>query len=286
MMLDCSVKVKLMSTILFNKQMIPAEQACISHQDRGFTLGHGLFETLLISNNVCPALDYHWKRLVASAPLLGINPPFSRTELTAMLSELVIANQLQHKLAGARVTLTHGEAARGILPDQSPKTTVLISVFECPTPNNKPCSTMIARTTKNEGSAASRVKCISYIDNILARQEAREQACDEAILCNSKGHIADASTANVFMVKDGLIVTPLVADGALPGVVRAMLLDSASIIERSISPAELMAADELFLTNALMGVKSVKTLNGQHFSSVRVARQMAALLREKHHYPV
>jgi len=202
-----------------------------------------------------------------------------------MLSELIIANQLQNTLAGARVTLTHGEAARGILPLHPPKTNFLITVFACAAPANIPCSALIVTTIKNERSPAARVKSISYIDNILARQEAMDQGYDEAILCNSVGNIADASTSNVFMVKDDQLITPPVADGALPGVVRAMLFDSAPVIERTISPTDLMAADEIFLTNALIGVKSVNKLNNKPVSSVAMARQMAAVLHEKHHYP-
>ena len=277
-----------MSTIIFNKKIISANAPCISHNDRGFTLGHGLFETILIKKNSYPLLDYHWKRLEASAPILGITLPFSREELESMLNALIIENNLQDKLAGARVTITHGEAARGLLPIQPPNPNFLIATFECAAPSDKPYSALIVNTRKNEHTAAAKVKSISCIDNILAKQEAMNRGYDEAILLNTASNIADGSISNVFMVKDNQIITPPVCDGALPGVIRAVLLEEISqnfsIVEQSISPDKLMSADEVFLTNALMGIKSLNQLGTKQFSSFPVANQLSAVLREKKNY--
>jgi branched-chain amino acid aminotransferase len=277
-----------MSVIIYNKKIVPSENPCIHHNDRGFTLGHGLFETILIKKGATPALDYHWRRLESSAPILGIALPFSYQELKSMLNDLIIKNNLQDKLAGARVTITHGEAARGILPIQAPQPNFLMTVFECAAPSNKPFSACIVSTRKNEHTPAARVKSISYIDNILAKQEAMTQGYDEAILLNTASHVADGSISNVFMVKDNQVITPPVSDGALPGVIRSILLEEFnqdfSMVERSISPEELKLADEIFLTNALMGIKSVEKLDTKRFSSFSFAAQLSARLREKKNY--
>lgn len=277
-----------MPTIIFNKEIISANTPCIRHNDRGLTLGHGLFETILVKRNTIPALQYHWKRLEASVPILQINLPFSYDELEFMLRELIIKNHLKDKLAGARITITHGEAARGLLPAQNPEPNFLITVFECATSNNNPYSALIVNTRKNEHSAAAKVKTISYIDNILAKQEAIHQGYDEAILLNTVSNIADGSISNIFMVKDNQIITPPISDGALPGVIRAILLKEFSkdffIAERSINPAALMLADEVFLTNALMGIKSVNKLNDKCFHSFSVTNKLRILLQEKKNY--
>jgi branched-chain amino acid aminotransferase len=122
----------------------------------------------------------------------------------------------------------------------------------------------------------------------LAKQEAMNQSYDEAILLNTASNVADGSISNVFMVNDNQVITPPVSDGALPGVVRSILLEEFSqdftIIERSISPKELMLADEVFLTNALMGIKSINKLGTKHFSLFSVADQISALLCEKKNY--
>lgn len=277
-----------MTTIILNNKIVPAENPCIHYNDRGFTLGHGLFETILVKKGALPALDYHWQRLKTSAPIIGITLPFTRQELESMLTELIINNHLQDKIAGARVTITHGESERGILPLKAPQPNFLISVFECAVPIDRPYSACIVNTRKNEHTASARIKSISYLDNILAKQEAMSQGYDEAILLNTASNIADGSISNIYIVKNGKILTPPVVDGALPGVVRSILLAELNhlfpIIEKTILPAELLGADEVFLTNALMGVKSVGKVDNKEFNSFGMANKIGDALREMKNY--
>lgn len=271
-----------------NNQIVPAENPCIRHNDRGFTLGHGLFETILVKKSAIPALDYHWQRLKTSAPIIGITLPFTRQELELMLTKLIVNNHLQDKIAGARVTITHGESERGILPLKAPQPNFLISVFECASPIDRPYSACIVNTRKNEHTASARIKSISYLDNILAKQEAMSRGYDEAILLNTASKIADGSISNIYIVKNGQTFTPPVVDGALPGVVRSILLAEFNhlfqIIEKTISPAELMEADEMFLTNALMGVKSVGKVDEKEFNSFVVANKIGRALCDVKNY--
>ena len=114
------------------------------------------------------------------------------------------------------------------------------------------------------------------------------QQYDEAILLNTALNVADGSVSNVYMVIQGQIFTPPIKDGALPGVVRSILLEELNhkypILERSIHPEELLAADEVFLTNALMGVKTVSRLNTRTFESHSVANRIADALRNSMDY--
>lgn len=277
-----------MATIILNNKIVPAEDPCIRYNDRGFTLGHGLFETILVKKCTLPALDYHWQRLNTSAPIVGITLPFTYQKLESMLKALIVNNHLEDKIAGARVTITHGESERGILPVKAPQASFLISVFECAPHVDKPYSACIVNTRKNEHTASARVKSISYLDNILAKQEAMSRSYDEAILLNTSSNIADGAISNIYIVKNGKIFTPPIADGALPGVVRSILLTEFKhlfqIIEKTISPEELIDADEVFLTNALMGVKSVGRVNEKEFSSFVVSNSIGNALREMKHY--
>ena len=119
-----------MSKIILNKNLVPSRNPCIGHNDRGFTLGHGLFETILVKNGAIPALGYHWQRLKTSAEMIGISLPFTLPQLEEMIKELIQENHLQDKVAGSRVTLTHGEAERGILPQQEKRAKILDHFFE------------------------------------------------------------------------------------------------------------------------------------------------------------
>lgn len=276
-----------MTTIIFNGKTIPSSQACIKHNDRGFTLGHGLFETILIKKGAAPALDYHWHRLETSAPLISITLPFAKQGLTEMLNALIKENNLQDKIAGARVTVTHGESARGIFPVTPPPPNFVISVFEYTHTPKADFSALIVSTRKNEHTVAARIKSTSYLDNILAKQEAMQHGYDEAILLNTASNIADGAITNIFMVKNGQIYTPLIADGALPGVLRTILLKELNvqfpIIEKSISPNELLSADEVFLTNALMGVQPVSQINSTKYQ-VSTSLAVTERLREATNY--
>jgi len=275
-------------TIIYNKQSIPSNHPCIRLNDRGFTLGHGLFETILVKHGAIPALDYHWRRLETSAPLISISLPFDKAELRAFINQLIHENNLTDKIAGARVTVTHGESERGLLPIQRPIPQFLISVFECPQPSDKPLTALIVNTRKNEHSLSSRIKSISYLDNILAKKEAYDQQYDEAILLNTASQVADGSMSNIYMVKEGKVYTPTIADGALPGTIRSILLEECnaffSFIEKSISVEELFEADEVFLTNALMGIKSVAQINHQKYDSFVVTNNIRKILRERKGY--
>ena len=277
-----------MTTIIFNGNIVLSNQACIKHNDRGFALGHGLFETILVKNNAIPALDYHWKRLETSAPLIDIKLPFVRAELENMLMSLIKENNLKDKLASARVTITHGEADRSIFPVKAPSPNFVIAVSAYTHTEINDYSALIVNTRKNEQAISSRIKSISYLDNILAKQEALKKNYHEAILLNTASNIADGAIFNVFVVKDNQITTPKITDGALPGVIRSILLKEFQqdfpITEKSISVPEILDADEVFLTNALMGIQPVSKLNTKKFETCSMTNHIASLLRERKNY--
>lgn len=274
-----------MSTIIFNDTVIPSDQACIKHNDRGLALGHGLFETILVKKGTIPLLDYHWKRVKTSAPIIGLKIPFSYTHLKSMIEVLIEKNELHNKIAGARLTITHGEAGRGILPSETRSPNFIISVFEYAHTMHSNYSALISSIRKNEHSPSCNIKSTSYLDNILAKQEAIDSSYNEAILLNTASNVADGAISNIFMVKQNKIITPKLSDGALPGVIRSVLLTefqhSFSIDEQSISMPELLDADEVFITNALMGIQPLHRINDRIFHPFPIATMLANTLREK-----
>ena len=276
------------SSIIYNGNIIPSNQACIKSNDRSFTLGDGLFETILVKKSSFPALDYHWRRLEASAAITGIAVPFTYQELELMLSQLIKKNKLQNKMAGARLTITSGESERGILPSPQTKPNFVIAVFELASVISAEYSAIIVSVIKNEYAPCSRVKSTSYLDNILAKKEAVNLGYDEAILLNTASNIADGAISNIYMVKNKQIFTPPISDGALPGVVRSMLFEECdhqfSITEKSLSVADILDADEVFVTNALMGVRPVSRLNTKKFDFSPIANSIGNALRETKDY--
>lgn len=248
--------------IIVNGEVIPADSLCISPFDRGLTLGHGLFETIYVNKGEVPLLEHHWERLVLSVKLLGLTLPFNASEFGAMIDQLIDANQLTRSQCGVRFTLTDGPSARGLLSDGKQAPTYLFASFSLPKNTAGSMSATLVTTRRNENSFASRVKSISYLDNILAKKEAVSSGFDEAFLLNSKLNLADGAISNVFMIKKGVVYTPFISDGALPGVIRTIILnhlifDNLEIKEQSINKDMLFSAEEIFITNALLGVKPI-----------------------------
>lgn len=119
-----------MSHIIFNGKKILSNTPCISAFDRGLTLGHGFFETIMCINGALPLIDYHWKRLMASAKLLGITLPFNFHDLVEMINVLIKNNQLDRLNAALRLTLTDGIAERGLLSSGNQNPVFILTASE------------------------------------------------------------------------------------------------------------------------------------------------------------
>jgi branched-chain amino acid aminotransferase len=145
---------------------------------------------------------------------------------------------------------------RGVLPTGVARPTTLITAGTLPD-RFLPARLVIARLTRrNEQSPLTRIKSLNYLDSILARQEAEAAGYDDAIMLNTRGDLAEATAANVFLAIGGRLVTPPVPDGALPGIARRLMLASGRAVEATITRADLGRATSGFLTNSL-GVRQI-----------------------------
>lgn len=256
-----------MAFVIVNGETKSAAEPVINAFDRGLTLGHGLFETMVSNKGVVDLLAFHWERLSRGCLLLAIPLPFNLDELKALIGELLQANQLQKEKAILRLTLTDGSFERGILANGSQKPTYILSVNRfgiLP----QTLRTTVVNTRRNENSLTAQIKSISYLDNILAKKEAVNGGFDEAILLNSQSQVAEGAVSNLFVVKNKVVYTPRIEDGALPGVIRQLLLQllpqaGMVIKEQMLSIASLKEADELFMTNVVWQVIPVSQLDRQ-----------------------
>jgi branched-chain amino acid aminotransferase len=126
-----------------------------------------------------------------------------------------------------------------------------------------------------------RVKSLNYLNNVMAKLEARQRGADEALMLNVQGMVAEASVANVFVVRSGVLLTPPATDGALEGITRATVLDLAAALgiparEQTLGRFDLFAADEAFLTGSGAGIVPVRSLDGR-----AVGRQTPGPICEK-----
>lgn len=255
--------------VYLNGALLPAEKAWISAFDHGFSYGDGLFETILVAAGQPVFLSAHLERLAAGAGILRLTLPWSREELAAAVEETVKANALKNGYLRLTVTRGPGEGWR---PDTCHEPTLLIVPFP-DVPYGKEdyargFAAVISRWRRNHHSPLAQVKSLNYLENILAKDEALAQGAQEAILLNLDGRVAEGAMSNVFVVRDGGLVTPPPEEGLLPGVTRRRILDLApqvgvEVAERPVTPEELAAATEAFLTSSLMGVMPLTRLGGK-----------------------
>jgi len=256
--------------IYFNGHLVPRAEAKLSPFDHGFLYGYGLFETMRAYEGHIFRLDRHLTRLRCSAESLGLRPKLDAFDLENACVETLQANKL--KDARVRLTITAGEG--DMTPDLNTcsNLTVLVAARNfVPLPPERyeqGFKAALSFLRRDSQSPLSRLKCTCYVSNILARMEAKAAGCDEAIMLNELGYIAEGSTANIFLVSEGELSTPSLESGILPGITREAVLEIAwdldiKTVERQIEPGELSRAEEAFVTNSIIEVMPLTRLNGE-----------------------
>ena len=209
--------------------------------------GFGLFETVRVVDGVPVRLDEHLARLTAGAKFLGIDHPPNREDILDFLSMHTNCDTLP---SGVLRLVALGNNLYVMLSSLTPQLPKMISLG---------ISNDIVRFTRNRLTS---FKTISYMDNRLMMKEAERRNLYEVIAMNERGYLTDGSRTNLFLVIDELLLTPSIADGALPGIARKVLIDSKLAIEANLVAQDLDKAKAIMLTNALHGVISVNSFYG------------------------
>lgn len=253
-------------SIYFNGRLISADEAVVAPVDHGFLYGHGLFETMRAYNGRIFRLQEHLNRLEAAADYLRWPKLPTQAELGAAITSVLNNNQL--KDASVRLTLSRGQGTPR--PDPGSCGQPTITVFASPLPPPLPPEGWCIATVtlrRNLSSPLVKIKSANYLDNILAKQEAKDQGAQEALMLNTAGFVAEGSMSNLFFVAAGNLITPDENSGILPGITRNCIIELAQaagmpVEVRPVKPEELTEADEIFLTSSVMEVIPVKMLDG------------------------
>lgn len=246
--------------IFLNGQLVPRAEPAIHAADRGFLLGDGLFETLPSRDGRPNRLEEHLARLQAGAAVLSIPLPIATESLVQGVADTLAANGLAEGDAVLRITLTRGTGPRGLLPPADPEPTLLITAARAAPVPTGPLTAIVSTGRRNEHSPLAQIKSLNYLDNVMARLEAAEQGADEALMMNTAGRLASASSANLFLLRNRTLLTPPPSEGVLPGITRAAVLALAETlglkaVETPLQRDDLARADEAFLTNSLIGIR-------------------------------
>jgi branched-chain amino acid aminotransferase len=243
--------------------LLDEEAARVPVSDHGFLVGDGVFETLRVYRGEPFALAEHLERLSESAGEMRIPSPAAGV-LEAATREVLAANDLSE--ARLRITVTSGSGLPGLARGPGPPTVLVVASPVMPWP---PTSTaVISQVRRNEESPLAGVKTTSLAESVIAFAEARESGADEALLLNTAGDLCEATTANLFIVRDGVVETPSLESGCLAGITRDHVLrlcaeGGVDAREDRLPAAALAEADEAFLTSSTREVQPLVTVDGR-----------------------
>jgi branched-chain amino acid aminotransferase len=263
--------------VWMNGKLADKRAAKVSAWDHGLLYGDGVFEGIRAYNGRVFHAQAHIDRLFDSAKAIRLAIPYTKQELTDAMDDTLHANG--QKDAYIRLVVTRGEGNLGLNPFQCPSPTVFIIVDKIALYPQEMyrdgMAVIIAKTLRTAATMLSpSIKSMNYLNNIMAKIEAIDAGVAEAIMLNDKGHVAECTGDNLFIVKDGTAFTPPPQAGILIGITRGVVIKlagecSVPLREQTILPADLYAADECFLTGTAAEVIPVTKIDGRPIGTGR-----------------
>lgn len=247
-----------MAYINLNGKIIPASEAAMPVDNGAFRYGYGLFETMMVRDGVIRLGQYHWERLMTGLKQLYFEVPPLMT--AAWLEQVVLATVKKNKLEKlCRVRLQMFAAGGGLYGLESKQPGFVIECFPL-----EPSILQLNENGLTVGIAADLGKSMDSLANLksanaliyaMGARQAKANKWNDALICNTDGHIIESTIANIFWLSNGVLHTPPLADGCVAGVMRRHLLAKMPVMEKSLTIDELLQADEVLLTNAVNTLK-------------------------------
>jgi branched-chain amino acid aminotransferase len=263
-------------SIWLDGALVPREQATVSVFDHGLLYGDGVFEGIRVYNRRIFRLEQHLDRLYDSAKALALEIPLDRAAMTDALRATVKANEKENGYI--RLVVTRGVGDLGLDPTRCPKPSVFIIVTDIqvyPASLYVQGIKVITSATRQVSHEAfdPRVKSLNYLKNVLAKIDATRAGAQEAILLNAEGFIGECTADNLFVVKNGALITPSAQDGALEGITRGALLELAGEAriparEQRLTRYDVYTADECFLSGTGAEVMPIAEVDGRKIGPV------------------
>lgn len=251
--------------IYLNGDLVPREEAKVSVFDHGLLYGDGVFEGIRCYNGLVFALEEHVERLYDSAKAIDLSIPMSRDEMIEAVVMTCRENGIRDGYV--RLIVTRGEGTLGLNPYQCEKAQVIIIAAQVQLyPKElyqEGLELVTVGTLRNLPEAINpRIKSLNYLNNVLAKIEAINAGCMEAVMLNAQGTVAEATGDNIFALRGNVLRTPPASEGALEGITRNMVMQLAQekgldVREARMSRYDLYTADEVFLTGTAAEVIGV-----------------------------
>ena len=256
-----------MTTAYLNGSFLPLDEACVPVMDRGFLFGDGVYEVIPVYGGRLFRLAHHLKRLQNSLDAVRIGNPLSTQAWESMLTGLVERNPGSDQAVYLQVTRGVAPRRDHAFPDETRPTVFAMSSTSPEPVDIASIQGIVAITLPDIRWQRCNVKAITLLPNVLLRQQAIDAGSVEAILLKD-GYAIEGAASNVFIVKNGVLITPPNGPALLPGITRDLILELAvanaiPFRESSIPEADLRGADEIWLTSSTREISPVTLLDDQ-----------------------
>ncbi len=266
----------------------PKSQAKISVFDHGLLYGDGVFEGIREYNDIVFKLKEHIDRLYRSAHVITLKIPLTKEEMTQAVVETLRKNKLKDSYI--RLVVTRGVGDLGLDPRKCPKPSVIIITdtisLHASGAKENGITTMLSWVRRNPVDATSHeIKSLNYLNSVLAKIEANANGVDEAICLESNGYVAEGVGENVFIVKNGELLTPPLSTGALAGITAEVVVQLAAklgvkLTVTNLTPFMLFTADEAFFTGTAMEMVPIREVNKRQIGTGKLGPVTKKLMAE------
>lgn len=266
-----------MSPRLLVNGVAPADPAqAIAINDRGLNYGDGLFETALLRGGSVQFLQSHLRRLDDGCERLGITYPGDE-QLTAEIAK--VSEAADHGIL--KIIVTRGAGGRGYRPATDAQSTRIVALYPLPAHNSE--ATITARWCDlrlSRNAMLAGMKHLNRLEQVLAQREWSDAAIGEGLMLDTEGELVCGTASNVFVVRNGVLLTPDLRFCGVRGVMRSQVLRMAGELglqssEEPLWPHDLESATEVFVTNAVRGIRSIRALQSLRWDAGLIAQRLA-----------
>lgn len=283
---------KLMAAkVYINGKFFAPEEAAISVFDHGLLYGDGVFEGLRVYEGKLFKLSQHLRRLYDSAKAIWLQIPITQTEMADAVYQTVQQSGLTDGYV--RLIVTRGAGTLGLDPNRTSNPQVIviadkISLYPEEYYENG-LDIVTASTIRNHpGALSPQIKSLNYLNNILAKIECLKAGCLEALMLNHKGEVAECTADNIFIVRDGKVLTPPSDAGILEGVTRDTVIElcheaDIPVAEKTLTRHDVYVADECFMTGTAAEVIPVVRIDSRQIGDARpgpITKELMTRFRE------
>jgi branched-chain amino acid aminotransferase len=276
--------------IFIDGKLCPERDAKISVFDHGLLYGDGVFEGIRAYNGRVFKLKEHIDRLFYSAKAILLDIPMTHAQICKATVDTIRANKLRE--CYVRLIVTRGIGTLGLNPRSCKKPSVIIIAGKIQVyPAElyaRGMDIVTVPTVRNLHSAVNpAIKSLNYLNNILAKIEANNAGVEEAVMLNSEGFVAEGTADNLFIIKNGALLTPPLSAGALYGVTRGTVMELAEqsgikVVETNLTRYDLFNADECFLTGTGAEIMPVIKIDGRVIGDGKPGNLSKKLIKEYH----